>query len=271
MIPEPTADPVCGRHPDRVTYVSCTRCGSPICTDCMTPAAVGFHCPQCVEEGRLRVRIRPAFTPRITQALLVACIGLHLLGFLGIGTSTAFLAEFSMYPYAVAFGETYRLITAVFIHSGWLHLGMNMIMLWALGRGLEQAFGRTRFLALFLLSGLGGTVASYWFNDPRSIGVGASGAIFGCFAAMFMLGREYRVNTQEIVAVVGINLLIGFIVPNVDWHAHLGGLAAGAVLGWALLPTRPRLLTLATPVLLVGVLGAAISLRSDLLLAGLLG
>lgn len=268
---ETSPGPVCQRHPDRVTYVCCNRCGAGICTECMVPAPVGFHCRNCVQQAAARIRIPRAFAPRVTYALVGLCVGVHVLGILGIGTSTKFLQEFSLYPYGVALGDTYRLFSAIFVHSSWLHLGMNMLMLWVLGRTLEQVFGPLRLLVVFLIAGFGGTVASYWFNDPQTIGIGASGAIFGLFAAMFVFGREHRVNTQEIVGVIGINLALGFIIPGVDWHAHVGGLVVGAVVGWGLIPSRSRALQVLVPLLMVGILAAAVQLRTDALLASILG
>lgn len=268
---ETSSAPACQRHPDRTTYVCCNRCGAGICTECMVPAPVGFHCRNCVQQAQARIRIPRAFAPRVTYAILALCVGLQVLGFLGLGTSTKFLQEFSLYPYAVAVGDTYRLVSAIFVHSSWIHLGMNMLMLWVLGRTLEQVLGAARFFAVFLISGFGGAVASYWFNDPNSIGIGASGAIFGLFAAMFVFGREHRVNTQEIVGVIGLNLVLGFVIPGVDWHAHLGGLVVGAVVGWGLIPSRTRALQVVVPLVTVAVLSIAVQLRTDQLLHSLLG
>jgi membrane associated rhomboid family serine protease len=264
-------EPVCSRHPGRVTYVCCNRCGAGICTDCMVPAPVGFHCPNCVSRAQSQLRTFVSFTPQLTYSLVGLCVALQVLGQLGIGTSTRFLAEFSLYPYAVAAGDKYRLLSAIFVHSGWLHLGMNMIMLWVLGRSLEELLGRTRLLLVFMVAGFGGAVASYWFNDPASIGIGASGAIFGLFAAMFVYSREHRANTQEIITVIGINLVLGFIIPGVDWHAHVGGLVAGAVVGWAVMPRRAHVLQWAVPALLMVVLVGAVQLRTDQLLAVMTG
>lgn len=266
------SEPVCARHPDRVTYVLCNRCGNGICTDCMVPAPVGFQCPACVKAGRVRtVRTLQDFVPRVTYAIIIACVAVQLSGDLGIGTSSGWVNEWSLFPARVAvFDEYYRLATAVFVHSGWLHLGMNMLMLWVMGRTLEQALGPVRFATLFALAGLGGAVASYWFNDPMTAGVGASGAIFGLFAGVFVLGREVRVNTQEIVGIIGLNLLIGFVIPGVDWHAHVGGLMVGAAVAWGLMPHRKLLLQVLVPLLAVALLAGMSSARTSDLVALLL-
>lgn len=268
---ESTPSPVCQRHPDRVTYVCCNRCGAGICTECMIPAPVGFHCRNCVAEARSKIRTIRDFVPRVTYTLISICVALQVLGMLGIGTSTKFLQEFSLYPYAVAVGDNYRLLTAIFVHSGLLHLGMNMLMLWVLGKSLESVFGHVRLLAVFLVAGFGGAVASYWFNNPGSIGIGASGAIFGLFAAMFVFSREHRVNTQEIVGVIGLNLALGFIIPGVDWHAHLGGLVVGAIVGWAVIPSRMRIVQWLVPVVTVLVLVLAVQTRTQQLLSSFVG
>ena len=269
MTPEGASDPVCARHPDRVTYVLCNRCGRGICSDCMIPAPVGFQCPDCVRAGRApRTRTQLRTTePLVTYAIIIACVAIQVLGDLGIGTSTGWVQEWSLFPARIAaFGESYRLITAIFVHSGWLHLGMNMLMLWLMGRTLEQALGHTRTAVLFLIAGFGGAVASYWFNDPFTAGIGASGAIFGMFAAVFVFGRELRMNTQEIVGVIALNLLIGFVIPGVDWRAHIGGLVTGAIVGWALIPHRNRALQVLVPLIVVAGLVFATQWRTDVLL-----
>ena len=139
---------------------------------------------------------------------------------------------------------------------------MNMYMLLVMGRQLELVLGRARYLVLYLLAGLGGSAASYFFNGIDVPSVGASGAIFGLFAAIFMFGRERGLNTQEIVAIVGLNLLIGFVVPGIDWHAHVGGLVTGAVVGWGLLPQRLKALQWLVPIVVFGLVCGAILLRT---------
>ncbi len=256
------SDPVCYRHADRVTHVSCSRCGRPICPECMVAAPVGFQCPGCVAEGRAHaVRL---FAPRVTYGIIGLCVLVQLLGYLGLGTSSGWVQEYSLWPIGIAGrGEYYRLITSIFVHAGLLHLGMNMLVLWIMGRSLEAALGHARFLTLFMVAGLGGAVSSYWFNSPLVAGVGASGAIFGLFGAMFMIGRELRINTQEVLTMIGLNLVLGFIIPGVDWHAHLGGLVTGALIGWTLIPgRRQRLVQALAPLGMVVLLVLLVQLRT---------
>lgn len=217
----------------------------------MIPAPVGFHCPDCIRSNQ--VRVVQDVVPRVTYTIIAMCTALQVLPWLGIDTFNGFIYDFSLWPRAVAAGQYERLFTAIFLHGGLLHLGMNMYMLLVLGRDLEQVLGRWRYVLLFLTAGLGGSTASYMFNAIDVPSVGASGAIFGLFGAIFMFGRERGLNTQNIAAIVGLNLLIGFLVPGIDWHAHVGGLVAGAIAGWALLPQRAKALQWLVPaVLFVG-------------------
>lgn len=253
-------EPTCYRHPDRVTYILCNRCGNNICTECMVPAPVGFQCPDCVRAGR--VRVVTEFVPRVTYTIIGICVVLQALPLIGINTPNGFIYDFSLWPRAVASGQPERTLTSIFLHGGWLHLGMNMYMLLVMGRQLEAVLGRLRYLVLFLLAGMGGSLASYFFNGLDVPSVGASGAIFGLFSAIFMFGRERGLNTQEIAAIVGLNLLIGFIVPGIDWHAHVGGLVTGAIVGWALLPQRPKVLQILVPIVVLGAIYAGIGVRT---------
>ena len=257
-------EPVCYRHPSRVTYILCHRCGNNICTECMVSAPVGFQCPDCVRAGQVRLRVQSLedYKPRVTYAIIAICVVIQALPVLGVLSSQSLIYNFSLWPRAVADGQLERLVTAMFLHGGWLHLGMNMYMLMVLGRQLEWALGRVRYVVLYLLAGIGGSTASYWFNGIDVPSVGASGAIFGLFAAVFMFGRERGLNTQDIVAVVGLNLVIGFVVPGIDWRAHLGGLVIGAVVGWGLIPQRMKALQLIVPMAVLGALLVAVGTRT---------
>lgn len=134
----------------------------------------------------------------------------------------------------VADGEYYRLVTSMFLHYGLVHLLLNMWALWVLGRNLEAALGPVRFLALYLLSGLGGSVAVYYFGDQHAPTAGASGAIFGLFAAFFVVLRRLGRDTSSIVPVLIINLVFTFAIPGISIAGHIGGLVSGGIVGTGL-------------------------------------
>lgn len=127
----------------------------------------------------------------------------------------------------VANGEWYRLVTVALLHASWLHIAFNMYALWILGPPIEAAFGRSRYLVIYVASLLGGSTASLLFNSPLVVAVGASGAIFGLFGATIVANKRLGRPVNSVYAVIAINLAFGFMVPNVDWHAHLGGLVLG--------------------------------------------
>ena len=259
MTDEVTGTPtsVCYRHPDRETYVRCTRCERPICPDCMRSASVGFQCPSCVAEGKASVR-RPqaAFggtaheQPLVTWTVMGLCALFFLLtsgAMAGFGGELSPLfRRLALVPTGLLYGEGrevvegvaqgqyYRLLTAMFLHFGVFHLAFNMYALYLVGPALERALGRLRFASLYLLSGLGGSAASYALGTTNKIAAGASGAVFGLFAAFWVLEQRRGRDASGITALIGINLVIGFVVPNIDWLGHVGGLVAGALTAAAL-------------------------------------
>ncbi len=237
--------PACYRHPERETWIRCTRCQRPICPECMTAASVGYQCPACVDDGRSQGEIRTTFGGRIrhdaavTRALIGVCVFLFVT--ITLMDLAGGLARWGMQPLAIAVeGEWFRLGSSVFLHAGWLHLGFNMFILYMLGIPLERALGHGRFLTLFLISGVGGAVASYWFSPVRTLSVGASGAIFGLMAAWIIVGRRLNRDVSSIVALLGINVVLGFVISGVDWRAHLGGAVTGAVVALLLTTGRGR-------------------------------
>ncbi|MEV5705842.1 rhomboid family intramembrane serine protease [Actinoallomurus sp. NPDC052274] len=249
--PAPEA-PMCYRHPGRETYVRCTRCDRPICPDCMRAASVGHQCPECVHEGNRTVREpRTVFGGRVRgrPAITLTLIALNVLAYLGELASPAFVDRFEMvggmpargrFPgIGVADGEWYRLITGAFLHVpmnagglGITHILFNMWALWVLGPQLEHVLGRVRFTVLYVLSAIGGNVLLY-LVAPLQPAVGASGAIFGLFAAFFVVGRRLGVDTRGIVFLIVINLLFTFTFSGISWEGHVGGLVTGAVLAVA--------------------------------------
>jgi len=125
--------------------------------------------------------------------------------------------------------EWYRLFTVALTHGGIFHLGFNMYSLLVLGNPLEAAYGKQKFLIVFFFSLLTGSLTSAYFASLYSASVGASGAIFGLFGALAIVGKKIGADIRSIVVIIGINFAFGFALGGVDWRAHLGGLIGGVV------------------------------------------
>ena len=246
----------CYRHPGRETGVRCTRCDRPICPECMTPASVGFQCPECVSEGRKSVRpTRTMYGGRVSSGGLDATrvlIGINVVVFLatvqsganvltGSGTSSLY-DRFALVPASVADGQWYRLISSMFLHFGLPHIALNMLALYVIGTPLETMLGRLRFLGLYFLAGLGGSLLSFAIGSPTELAAGASGAIYGLFGALYVLTRRRGLETGGIVGIIAINLVFSFTFSNIDWRGHVGGLVVGTAVAaaYAYSPTGPR-------------------------------
>ncbi len=201
----------------------------------MVAAPVGFQCPECVNAAATSTRRAttpaggtPISRPTVTYSLIGINVAIFLVQF-AVGIN-AVAADWGMWPVGVAIGgEWWRLLTAAFLHGSFLHIAFNMYVLFALGPTLERILGHGRYLTLYLLAALGGGVASYVFSDIRTVSVGASGAIFGLMGALVVAGRRLRYDVTQVLILLGINVVIGFLAPGVDWRAHLGGLVTGAV------------------------------------------
>ncbi|HVQ17675.1 MAG TPA: rhomboid family intramembrane serine protease, partial [Actinomycetes bacterium] len=154
-------------------------------------------------------------------------------------------SNFAMSGVFVAFlGEWWRLITAAFLHVSLTHLLFNMVALWVVGGIIEPRLGRWRYLTVYLVSALAGSVFSYIVDPISQVSVGASGAVFGLFGALFVLALRLRFDLRGILALIVINAVIGFLPGfNINWRAHLGGLVAGALLTAVMVyaPQRNRL------------------------------
>jgi membrane associated rhomboid family serine protease len=252
------APPTCYRHPARATYVSCQRCGRPICPQCQTQAAVGVHCPECVREGRaagggLARALRPRGSGFVTYTLMALIVIAYILQWVSGGALTS---AWVLNPTLVG-AEPWRLITSAFLHSPGtiIHILFNLYALYAFGPALESFLGRVRFLALYLTAALGGSIgvlalyalaiatdggsvdATGGFLAPGSA-LGASGAIFGLIGAYLPLRRAIGVNVRVLLIVLGINVVLGFVASGIAWEAHFGGLLVGAAIGWVYLRTR---------------------------------
>ncbi|MGV9287978.1 rhomboid family intramembrane serine protease [Streptomyces sp. NPDC003719] len=246
--------PGCYRHPDRETGIRCTRCERPICPDCMVNASVGFHCPDCARGGSGTGPAPAASRPRTLAGGAVAAdphlvtkilIGINVAVFIAVRARSSLLDDLVLIgqwppaPYmptqGVAEGEWYRLVTSMFTHQEFWHIGFNMLGLWWLGGPLEAALGRARYLTLYLASGLAGSALTYLLAAPTTASLGASGAVFGLFGATGALVRRLNADMRPVIALLVINLIFTFGWHNIAWQAHIGGLVAGAVIGYAML------------------------------------
>ncbi len=180
-----------------------------------------------------------------TTSLITVICGFYLLTLLRPGLqenlfliNKAFLSDGIVH--GVGVGEWYRILTVALVHGGLMHLGFNMYALLVLGNPLEAAFGRVRFITIFMVSLTTGSLASLLLNPVNQPSVGASGALFGLFGAFAVAGKRIGADVRSIYVIIGINFAISFLIPNVDWHAHLGGLVGGALTAWILLQVAKR-------------------------------
>jgi membrane associated rhomboid family serine protease len=269
-----TGVPTCYRHPGRETYIRCQRCERPICPDCMRDASVGFQCPECVARGARSTRsgrtayggLRPG-NASITSIVLIGLNAAVWLAILATGwRRSALVDQLGMrdrglcvagrraYDVAqqtcsaqggtqwlpgVSDGAWWQPLTSAFTHVEVWHIAFNMLALWVLGPQLELAVGRVRFLALYLLSGLSGSLLVYWLASPGLLTLGASGAIFGLMGALLVVALKVGGQVQQLLVWIGINFVITVSVPNVSWQGHLGGFLGGA-LAAAILVYAPR-------------------------------
>lgn len=275
--------PHCYRHPSRETYISCQRCGRPICPDCMRDAAVGFHCPECVAAGRKSTRQgrtpyggNRSRNPQLTSMVLIAInTAVWLVITATGGAASTWIDRLALLPrgrcddagggnrfypgildsgvcqqvvqgtwvHGVATGEWWQLLTSTFTHVSLWHIGSNMLALWFVGPQLEAAIGRSRFLAVYLVSGLAGSTLVYFASSPYGETLGASGAVFGLLAALLLLAHKVGGDYQQILMWIGINFVITIVGASfISWQGHVGGFIGGLVMGSVILyaPRRRR-------------------------------
>jgi membrane associated rhomboid family serine protease len=211
----------------------------------MVSASVGWQCPECTSEGAKRSRHVPAFTrtgPGRTGVvgatnptpLVLGLIAANVVVFFleRFGNDAYVIDKYALQPHAMHYlHQYYRAFTAMFLHANVQHILFNMIALLIVGPAVEVLLGKARFLALYLLAGLAGSVASYLLSPANILGLGASGAIMGVMGAYVVIGLRRRLPIASVVALLVLNLLIGF-TGSIDWRAHLGGLAVGALLAF---------------------------------------
>jgi membrane associated rhomboid family serine protease len=242
-----TVEKTCYRHPDRVTGLSCSECGRPICTECMTVAPVGIRCPehsgkpqgvQRMTHGVQRASFEGAGA-KVTKLLIGVNVAVYVAeliqggGVYGVG-STIYEKGVLWAPF-VANGDYWRLLTAAFLHYGPFHLLLNMLGLYWFGSLLEQRIGSGRFLLLYLVSGLAGSAGALVIS-PTNPTVGASGAIFGILGAGLVLEqqRDYVFGGSALGVIIA-NLVLTFAwSSNISVGGHIGGLIGGAAATLAL-------------------------------------
>jgi membrane associated rhomboid family serine protease len=242
-----TAERTCYRHPDRLTGLSCSECGRPICTECMTIAPVGIRCPehagraqgvQRMTRGVQRASFEGAGA-KATKLLIGINVAVYVAELIqggGVyGVNSTIYAKGVLWAPFIADGEYWRLLTAAFLHYGPFHLILNMLGLWWFGSLLEQRIGSGRFLLLYLVSGLAGSAGALVVS-PNNPTVGASGAIFGILGAGLVLEhqRDYVFGGSALGVIVA-NLVLTFAWSgNISVGGHIGGLIGGAAATLAL-------------------------------------
>jgi membrane associated rhomboid family serine protease len=247
----------CYRHPSRETGVSCSNCGRPICYECMTPAAVGFRCPECIAEqrhdsGRARVITRSQTRSRWQGGMLGSThapvtrvlIGLNVVAFVievvvaaggsmgALSTKTLVDLGALFTPYIAVQHEYWRLITPMFLHAGLMHIFFNMISLYFLGSYLEPVAGWKKFLVIYFIAGLAGNVLAFAIGPALVPMVGASTSIFGLLGALFLYSLHNRHTfAGQALRSIGfwlvLNLVFTFMYSGVSWQGHIGGLLGG--------------------------------------------
>jgi membrane associated rhomboid family serine protease len=222
----------------------------------MVAAPVGHQCPTCVAEARQefrrgpgrRIAVANAKGVSVTNVILVSLVAMFVVevakggvASIGSGPDLRTMIDLgAMNPVLVASGQNWRLFTAMFLHFGVIHLLVNAYSLYILGNVLEREIGRPRFAALYLLSGLAASAASFAFSGLGTVSAGASGAIFGIFGGVFAVNYRRRhtamgaMAMRSMVQIIILNVVINVVLSSyLDWRAHLGGAIAGAALGFA--------------------------------------
>jgi membrane associated rhomboid family serine protease len=239
----------------------------------MRDAAVGFHCPDCVAEGRRTTRqartpyggLRPGSFGLVSKILIALNAAVWVLILSTGGNSSVWVDRLSIRPKGacvlgnrgfdvsssrcasnhgtwlpgVSDGAWWQPVTSMFTHVAVWHIGFNMLVLWVLGPQLELAVGRLRYLAIYFISGLAGSAAVMWLAAPLGLTLGASGAIFGLMGALLVIALKVHGDVRGIATWIVINLVLTFTLGGISWQGHLGGLAGGILTG-AVVVYAPR-------------------------------
>ncbi|PXY31727.1 rhomboid family intramembrane serine protease [Prauserella muralis] len=285
--------PGCWWHPNRQTGLRCVRCDRPACPDCLREASVGYQCVDCVQAGRQQQRVqavqyrragygaRTVAGARLSQRAVVtpALIAVNVLVYVVTAVqarspmnndSSQLFADGVLWPAGIVVrDEWWRLVTSGFLHYGLIHIGMNMLALWILGRDLEILLGKVRFLAVYAVSLLGGAAAVFVFEDIRTGTAGASGAIYGLMGALLVAVLRLRLNPGAAIGIIVLNLILSVSIPGISLLGHLGGLVVGALAMAAMVyaPEKQRVVYQAGTVLVLTAALAGLVVYRDAQLA----
>ncbi len=236
--------PVCYRHTDRQTFLSCSNCGKPICFECSHDAAVGQRCPECAGPGQ-RTRVvtsREVFSPALQRSpvsfgIIIAAVTLFAVGLVSQEADSWLVRNFALATFLDH--EWWRAFTSTLLHGSIMHVGFNMYALYLFGPRLEREAGMVPFVLLYLATAAAGSAAFLAIRgDEIAIAVGASGAIFGLFGVWLIATYNIRHTPigrslfQQLVFLLAINAALPLFLPNIAWEAHAGGFAAGVAIGF---------------------------------------
>lgn len=240
----------------------------------MRSASVGHQCVDCVQaaaaltpQPRTRAgSVQGTGTPVVTYTLIAVNVAVFVMQIASRGLQS----KLSLWPPTVAGGDYYRLVTSAFMHYGILHILFNMYALYVLGPPLEENLGKARFVGLYGLSALGGSVVVYLFSPLSAATAGASGAIFGLFGATLVASRRLNLDVRWLVGLIVINLVMTFTIPGISWQGHIGGLITGAAVAAAYVyppQSRRTLIQVGFSLGLLAVFAALISWRTNEILS----
>lgn len=223
---------MCPKHPGQPAVAYCKRCNRPVCSDCAIETEVGWVCVDCAgpkakRRGASRLTGTQVAGAPVTVALIVLNVAVYIVEKIWPNV----FQYLAMSPQA-GYLEPWRLLTTTFVHSGFWHILFNMMMLYFLGAAVERAWGHWKFASIYLLSALAGSLAvvGWVFAAPTTLTVptvGASGAIYGLFGAVFLVQRRSGISTSGILVLLGLNLVYAFVMPGISWQAHIGGFLGG--------------------------------------------
>ncbi|WP_314768885.1 rhomboid family intramembrane serine protease [Actinomyces bouchesdurhonensis] len=235
---DPRAAPDCPRHPGVRSVDYCKRCNRPMCMDCAIPTEVRSICVDCASPKRVWARrasrVGAAGAPVVTYSMMAICVLMYVV----TSVSPSLKASLSLVPATLA-SRPWTILTGAFLHHDFMHILFNMLSVYWVGRAIEPVMGRWRFLTLYLVSALGGSafILAWCLIQPSEIfvsTVGASGAVFGLFGAVFVLQRLGGSDTTLILVLLGISLVRGFTASGISWQGHIGGAIAGVAATWVL-------------------------------------